>query len=290
MWDTFVRTLEDLIIRNGLAKLLSLLAGFASLLVGLGVAVDRTTTFRFVTFFIVAVLILALVAFYIDRRRLYRDLADRSKILDRYGIDLIGRQNSGTFQIKDWREEQHIRKGGDATVHRWFTLIVGDQPIDMFWHAAQMDTERTDYSYRKNFRLKARTFDEDQDLGTRLPMTVKWTGHSIRSFIFLDRVYEPNEIIRVHLRYEWPEFLKTLIDQDVVEPTEWIFRRRVERLSVTMSFDKKVGITHDFRITPYANTEKPKQFSGPDRCHRVEFSVENPPQNTPIGFHMERRK
>jgi hypothetical protein len=107
--------------------------------------------------------------------------------------------------------------------------------------------------------------------------------------MFLDRVYKPGEVVRVHLHYEWPEFLKTLIDQDIVEPTEWMFRRKVEVIRVTMSFDKKLGINRDFAITPYPNTDRPKQSSGADGSHKIEFTLEDPPQNTPVGFKVERR-
>jgi hypothetical protein len=288
--DSFIRILENLIIRNGLVKLLSALAGFAAVLLGLGVVIDRETTFRFAVFVVVVVLLLALVTFNIDRRRLYRNLADASEILDRYGIDLIGRQNSSSFHIKEWREQQYIGQSGNTTIHRWFTLVVGDKPMDMFWHIAQMDTERTDHKYQKKFSLEARTFDENQELGVRLPTTTKWTGHSIRAFMFLDRVYEPGDLLRVHLHYEWPDFLKTLIDQEIVEPTEWIFRRKVEVIQVEMSFAKKLGIDRDFHITPYPNTDRPRQFSGADGCHKIEFSFENPPQDTPVGFKVERKK
>lgn len=288
-WASVVRSLEDLIIRYGLFKLLAWLAAFAAVLLGLGVVVDRETAFRFAAFIAVGFLLLSTVAFYIDRRRLYRERAEGRQILDRYGLDLIQRQNAASFHIKEWREEQHVGKRGTTTIHRWFTLVVGDRPLDMFWHIAQMDTDRNDQDYRKKFRFEARVVGAQGDLGVRLLTTTKWTQHSIRAFIFLDRVYERGEEVRVHLHYEWPEFLKTLIDQQLVEPTEWTFRRRVELIHVTMSFDEKIGINHGFAITPYANTPQPRQFAGANRCHTIEFSWADPPQNTPVGFLVERR-
>ena len=46
-------------------------------------------------------------------------------------------------------------------------------------------------------------------------------------------------------RASWPEFTKELLDNQRVDPTEWVFRRKAERLRVTMNFSKHIGIKND---------------------------------------------
>jgi hypothetical protein len=288
IWESFVGGLENIIRKQGLVRVIGALSSIAAVLLGLGVVVDRETTFRFASFFVVALLFVTCIAFYLDRHRLQRDLNEAAEVLDRYGDEIFSRQNSDSFDIKEWREEQHIGKHGNTTLCRWFTLVVKTQELQTFWHRVHMTTRRQDFKYKKRFSVEARPFDGNFQLGARFPVTLTWQNHSASIFIHLDRAYSPGEEVPVYLQIYWPEYAMDLLDREIVDPTEWEFHRHIGRLQVTMSFDKKVKIEKDFRITPFQGTPSPRQTRGGDRNHRIEFLYESPPQKTPVGFRIER--
>jgi hypothetical protein len=287
MWESFIEFLERLIREYGLIKIVIGMAAVAGALLGLGVVVSEEMLIVFAGASLIALLLVICVALMVDRHRLRRDLAEDAEVLDRYGQEIVSRQNSQSFTIKDWREEQYIEKHGDTTFSRRITLIVGNQPLQTFWHKVHMTTGRQDYGYRKKFRIEARTFDGDE-LGVRFPITRTWEGHSISVFIHLDRSYGPGEEVPVYLQIYWPEYTKDLVEGNLVDPTEWEFHRKCENIEVTMSFAKRLRIRRDFHISPFPGTPRPNQSRGPDKRRRIEFAYPNPPQKTPIGFRLER--
>jgi hypothetical protein len=289
MWESITDLLEDLVVRYGLVKIIGALAGLAGALLALGVVVNQETLVRFAGGFLIIVLLTTCVALSVDRRRLRRTLSERDEVLERYGDDLVAKQTSDSFHVKEWLEEQNIGPKGHTTILRWFTLVVGDQPLQTFWHKAEMTTRRQDFKYRKKFDIEVRTFDENRELGVRLPTTITWDEHSVNVFIHLDRIYDPGEEVRVRLQYYWPEFTKELIDRKTVDPTEWVFHRRVEKVAVTMLFDKRLRIRNNFAITRRPQTPEPTQSAGADGSHKIEFAFQNPPIETLVGFSVERR-
>jgi hypothetical protein len=290
MWDSIIEFLEDLIRQHGLMKIATALGGVAGIFAALGFVTDQELLMRAASIFLISLLLLICLALTLDRRHLYRNLAESAEVLDRYGDDIVGRQNENSFEMKEWQEEQFIGKNGDTKMYRWFTLIVGNEPLQTFWHKAEMVTRRSDFKYRKKFRIEARIFDQNKQVGVRLPVTHTWDSHVVRVFVHLDRVYQPGEEVRVRIRFDWPEYTKELIDRKMVDPTEWMFRRKIGRLLVTMIFENEVRIRQDFTITTRPNCPKPIQKSlGRGRGHQIEFSYDQPPMNTIIGFSIERR-
>lgn len=287
-WESFIEYLEDLVRRYGLVKILIGLATLAGALLGLGIVVNGETLIRFSGGLIIIVLLFTCLALIIDRRRLYRDNADTVEVLDRYGREIKARLTPEAFSIKEWREEQHLSKGGDTTLCRWFTLVVGPQPVQTFWHRVSMTTPRTDFKYKRKLKVEARTFDENLQIGVRMPTTEMWEQHVVTLFIHLDRAYQPGETVRVFLNIFWPQFNKELIDRNLVDPTEWEFHREVGRFQFMMSFDKSVRIRRNLTITPFPSTPAPTQTRGADDCLRIEFAYDNPPTRTPVGFRVER--
>lgn len=289
MWETTTDFLEDLILRHGLFKVISGLAAFAGALLALGFVVNEETLVRLAGGFLILVLLLTCVALSVDRRRLRRNVSELDEVLERYGDELVAKQNSKSFHVREWLEEQSIGQNGHTTIVRWFVLVVGDQPLQTFWHKAEMTTRRDDLKYRKKFSIEARSFDANRAVGVRMPTTLTWDKHSVNAFIHLDRVYHSGEEVRVRLEYYWPEFTRELIDRKSVDPTEWVFHRDVEKLQVTMLFDKKLGIRNNFAITLRPQTPQPTQTASADGSHKIEFEFLDPPKEVLVGFSLERR-
>lgn len=209
------------------------------------------------------------------------------QVLDRYAAEIVGRQTTDSFEIKDWSEEQFIGKHGDTKICRRFILSVGEQPLQTFWHKVHMTTNRNDTKYRKKLTIEARPFGVGDELGARYLLTQSWQGHVCSVFIHLDRAYGKGDEVPVQLNIYWPEFTKNLIDEKGVEPTEWEFHRKVGRIKVSMYFDKSLKIRDALRITPMQDPPKVALKKLDDGSRRIDFEYENPPQEKSIGFHVE---
>jgi len=289
MWESIVDKLQDLVVEYGPYKLVAALATLFAVVLGLGAAANPETVLVMAGIFVILVLLLACLALIIDRRRLYRADRDKEYVLDRYGAELVSRQTSGSFEITEWYEEQHIHKKGNTDVNRWFTLTLGE-PLQTFCHKAYMTTNREDFEYRKKFRVEARTFEADtRQLGVRLPVTHTWDHHCVSLFVHLNRLCEAGEEVRLHVKFYWPEFTRELVDRYIVDPTEWKFHRKVGDLVVKIFFDKTVRIRRDLTVTRLPGTPALAQHSSRGE-HTIEFSYPNPPQDTDIGFSLERRR
>ncbi|OBL00874.1 hypothetical protein A5646_20510 [Mycobacterium sp. 1245499.0] len=294
IWESFVEFLEDLIRRFGLIKLIFGFTGFASALIGLALGFHLSSEVKIglAGVFVIVVLLLTCLALIIDRHRLRSRMTEGTDVLNRYGDEIVSRQDSDSFDIKEWRDEQYVDKNGDTTIRRWFTLVVRNQPLQTFWHVMVMDSLQDNINYRKKLTIDAKTFDPNTlEPGVNFLYTRRWEGqHSVRLFVHLDRPYAPGEEVRVLLQVFWPEYLLKLLESKQGDDFEWIFRRKVDQLRVTFVFAKRLGIEDKFATKPFPGSQEPKQTIGPDGTMKVEFEANHPPMNASVGFKIQRTK
>ncbi|HEU4657912.1 MAG TPA: hypothetical protein VFR97_10315 [Capillimicrobium sp.] len=298
LWSAFVGGLEDLIRRFGLARMVVAIGGFAGAVLGLGVVVSQAVIAIGAGTLLTCVLFLTVLALGLDRRRLYGQVADLSTILDRYGDELVQRQHEKSFRIKDWVEEITVSKKGDAVITRWFTLQVGPEPLEFFWHRCYRTehpgsaTQQSTVGYQSRVDVVARSFEVTEQgpvPGTRFPVTTDWEGHSLRTFVHFYEAQEPESHVLVRLRIKWPRYYEELLDGDAVEPFEWTFRRKTDHLKVTITFKEGIGLREVFRTHRIGNQGLPKQDRDRDGTVRVVYECHSPPQNEKLGFRLERR-
>ena len=292
IWESFIEFLEDVIRRFGLVKLLIALAAFAGALLGLGFVVSPETLIRIALLFIIALLLLTCLALIIDRHRLRSTISDGTEVLNRYGDEIVARQTADSFDIKEWRDEQYIDKNGDTTICRRFTLVVGNEPLETFWHTIYMSPERTDVKYRKKLTIEAKKFDPPTlQPGVNYLYSSRWEQHALRLFVHLDRAYQPGQEVYVYLEVFWPQFCKKLLENRQGDNAEWMFRRNAEKLHVIMSFDKGLRIRENFAIQPLLPSCpacRLTQTRLPGGTIKIEFEYDNPPRDTLVGFTVQR--
>jgi uncharacterized membrane protein (Fun14 family) len=292
VWESFVEFLEDLIRRYGLIKLLLGFSGFATALIGLalGFHLSGAVKIGLAGAFVIVLLLLACLSLIIDRHRLRSRMNDGTEVLNRYGDEIVGRQDSDSFDIKDWRDEQHIDKNGDTTIYRRFTLVVKNQPLLTFWHVMQMDTKRQDTGYRKKFTIDVRTFNPNTlEPGGNLLFTRRWeTEHTVRVFVHLRRPAEPGKEVHVYFEVFWPEYAKEMLESRNGDDVVWTFRRKVDRLQAKFSFAKQLRLRNKFALEALDGSQEPKQTHGPDGSINIEFEANQPPKDTKVGFLIQR--
>jgi hypothetical protein len=230
LWEAWVESLEGLIRRFGLARMVVALSGLAGALLGLGIAVSESVLLVAAGCYLVCLLFVTALALAIDRRRLYGRLADASLVLDRYADDLVNLQDPTSFDIEDWEEEVVVAKNGDADIVRWFELVVGPRSLHTFWHRCWPDLPPNGTGYQSEVHVEARAFevtDHGRELRTRYPVTTKWDNHSLRIFVHLYEPQAPRAKLWVRLRITWPRYHKKMLDDGAVEDFEWTFRRVV---------------------------------------------------------------
>lgn len=290
LWQTVVEGLEDLIRQFGLARIVLALSAVAAALLGLGIAISEAVLLVATGVFLVVVLLFAVLALGLDRRRLYRQVADLSVVLDRYGAELKDRQQPHSFTIEDWIERIAVSKNGDAEIIRWFKLVVGPEPLEMFWHRCYKTTAPVSRAYQAKVRVSARAYEstaKGRELGTRYPVTTDWEGHSLRTFVHFYESQDPATTVQVRIKIVWPRYYKELVEGTAVEPFEWTLRRHVQNLDVAMEFKKQLGIKADFRTARIGAGLDPVQEHDSGAL-RVSYSHQSPPLDTRLGFRLER--
>ena len=292
IWESFVEFLQGLIREYGLPKLFLGLVGLVGPFVAVVLGFHPSQAVKVILALVLLVLFLLVtcLALAIDQNKWRNKVAEANGVLNRYGDEIVARQNATSFEIKDWHDQQYIDKNGDTTIDRRFTLVVGNQkPLQTFWHLMTMSSDQTDYKYRKKVVVKAKTFDpQTQQPGVNFLLSRKWDGNSLWTFVHLDREYQAGEEVRVLLQASWPGYTKELLENENGDTAEWTFRRNVDSLHVTLSFAKRLRLRDNFVLQALPGSPTPSQNRGPDGRLNVVFDAVGPPQNTPFGFRIQR--
>ena len=284
IWESFVEFLQGLIREYGLPKLFLGLVGLVGPFVAVVLGFHPSQAVKVILALVLLVLFLLVtcLALAIDQNKWRNKVAEANGVLNRYGDEIVARQNATSFEIKDWHDQQYIDKNGDTTIDRRFTLVVGNpKPLQTFWHLMTMSSDQTDYKYRKKVVVKAKTFDpQTQQPGVNFLLSRKWDGNSLWTFVHLDREYQAGEEVRVLLQASWPGYTKELLENENGDTAEWTFRRNVTSPCDTAI--RRGSSQGQFRATSASGLPTPSQNCGPDG-RLMSCSTRSSTPKTPFG-------
>lgn len=287
MWESFADWLEQLVRRYGLVRILGVLGGIAAILAAVGVSASEATVLGVAVIVLIAILLVTVMAQYIDRVKLYSDRRLAADVLDRYAVELRDRQNEHSFETMIWREIQVVSENGDTVIERWLTLRVGSEPLQTLWQRCYQENSRgADFGYQRKVRVEARSFEETGELGVQLPITQTWEGHSIRLFVHFFEAQAPGSEVRIWLRLRWPGYMAEFAKRGAVVPIEWTTRRITGHLALRLELPVRMAGAR-VAATPYAGCPQPTQDRVGD-SHVVTFNMPGPPVDRLVGFRIER--
>jgi hypothetical protein len=290
VWSAFVDAMEDFVREVGLGRILIGLAAVAGALAGLGLAFDEAVLFTGAGAWIIVVLLVTVIAQYINRRQLRTSVSRLRRVADRYAKELVQRQHASSFTIDDWSEVVTVGKGGDTVFEKYFKLAVGDESLDTFWHRQYRHEPCRDPGYKTKVQVEARSFAEDTTgrvPGTRYLVTETWEGDSLRIFVHLDEAKDPGTTFGVYLRVRWPGYHEDLIEDHEVSRVEWTFLRQTNRVSLQMTFAENLRLNQRFAVDPIGNRGTPQQELGENGLV-LTYVCADPPVSSLIGFRLER--
>ena len=188
IWQSFVEFLQNLIRQYGLFKLIFAFSGFGAALIGLALGFRLTQDMRIglALVFVIGLLFLTCLALIIDQNQWRNKVVDANVVLNRYGEEIKKRQNAGSFDIKEWRDLQFVDKDGDTKIDRRFTLVVGNQPLQTFWHRMEMSSEGWEFQQQNKVTIKAKSFDAQTDQpNVSFLVSRRWEGNSVWNLCIL---------------------------------------------------------------------------------------------------------
>jgi hypothetical protein len=282
-YQSFVTWLADQVRSRGFWSGVGVVITLFTVAVGLGLVTDTQRLLDVALTGLVAVLFLSVVALWLSRVQLQRDLGRRSRTLDRYAEKLTVRQrlNLELFETTEWREEITISSGGDARIRRWFKVVVGgSEALDAFW-SVQSSHNNGPPSPKVRGKIEMRAYSYDFDTGVYgapFDVDLRWeTPHQCKAFVFFDREVPQSREIGIFVEWRWPRHFEDFA-RGAAEPFRWSFRLKAARLESDVFIDGGVA-PGGVLLTNMPGDPMAKAARRPDGSTHVRFILDAPQQN-----------
>lgn len=284
MWDDLQQFIDSLIAKYGVFRVLLAPFGVIGLFAGVGLITTGTASLVavFLGLFMAVVVIGALSLQLRTTRRL---LAERTRIVNLYTGRFARSIESYAYVIEDWDESVTVSKNGDTTLEKWVTIQVGDEDLYSVWSWIYKRNP-VGNAERNRVKVEARSFDENRELGARYDVTSAWEGNRVQLFVHFEQPAHAGQIVRIWLRWEWPEYYNGLLAGEI-DVVEWLMHRPTKRIATKMLFDTSCKIRSAFHVTPHADCPVPQQTINPDKSLIVAIEYSDVPVDTRIGFRLD---
>jgi hypothetical protein len=289
MYNELERFLDSLISQYGIGKVILAPSVLIGTLAGAGIISGGAVSFvATISGLFIAVVVISALS--LQLRAAHVLLAERAAIMSLYAGRFTESAQQYAYTIEDWEEKAFVTGSGKTMLERWVTILAADQGLNSAWsgiyRAGMEATEALSSSGRRRIRFEARSFDENMELGARYDITSKWQDDWLWLFIHFDKPVHPGQIVRIWVRWEWPEYYKGLLIGQP-EPVHWIAQRPAKRIAATITFDKDCNLRNGIRVTPYPGSRMPKQIRTPGGQTVISVEYTNVIPQSQMGFRLD---
>jgi hypothetical protein len=276
MWYEVERLLESLISRYGLLRVLLAPYSLALPLSGLGLLQDRAQAIAFGTTSLFVASVLIIIALVRSIKVLQRRNSERQDIINDY-VDLVLSTRSRPFTWELWEEYQTIGRGGDVVIEQYLTLrVVKKTPLHVAWIAVYQSSDSPlSPKQRKKITASARKFAPDgvggRRIGANYRSTQRWEDNRLRVMIHLDTPLRYGDIARIHMRWTWPGFYRSLLNGGR-DAAEWATdREKITHLVASLTFKDECRLRRGLEITPFPQTPDPRYHATQEGAIQIDL-------------------